>query len=155
MSRAMVVILAAMMFGAAPLEPERMPATPAPAPATQSVRFTTVDIRIDPKGKPLAAYQLEFVVGAGVKLAGIEGGDHAAFTAPPYYDPSAMSRNRVIIAALNTGPNLPSAAFRAARLHVQVNADESPDWQVKLIVASAADGSAIPATATLAEGAQR
>ena len=28
-------------------------------PATQSVRFATVDVRIDPSNHPLAAYQLE------------------------------------------------------------------------------------------------
>src|SRR4029079_17236793 len=93
----------------------------AAAPATdESVRFTTVDIRIDPAGKPLAAYQVEFIADASrVKLVGIEGGDHPAFTQPPYHDPPALSRNRVIVAAFNAGKDLPTAPFRAARLHLE------------------------------------
>jgi hypothetical protein len=133
----------------------------AAAPATdQAVRFTTVDVRIDPAGKPLAAYQVEFIADASrVKLVGIEGGDHKAFAPPPYYDPAALSRNRVIVAAFNTGNDLPTKSFRAARLHVQIsgsgNTSEKPKWEAKLIVASAADGTAIPAAAaSLSEGSE-
>ena len=63
----LAVIVALMMLAAAPATDE-------------AVRFTTVDIRIDPAGKPLAAYQVEFVADASrVKLVGIEGGDAAPF----------------------------------------------------------------------------
>jgi len=127
-------------------------------PATRSVRFTTVDVRIDPHGQSLAAYQVEFIAPPQVKLVGIEGGDHAAFKDPPYYDPAALTQSRVILAAFNTGSDLPKAAFRVARLHVQVesSSEQTPAWTVKLIVASSADGTTNPAaTATLAEGAQR
>ena len=123
--------------------------TLAAAPATdEAVRFTTVDVRIDPAGKPLAAYQVEFVADAArVKLVGIEGGGDKAFAQPPYYDPAALSQNRVIVAALNTGKELPQASFRAARLHVQVTGNEKPKWEAKLIVAAGADGEKIPAAA--------
>jgi hypothetical protein len=135
------------LIGAAP--PATTPAT------TPAIRFATVDIQLDPKGQSLAAYQLEVTEPSGnVKLAGIEGGDHPAFKDPPYYDPAALSRNRVILAAFNTRAELPTSPFRAARLHVQISGDLSPQWQVKLIVASAADGSAVPgASATVLEGA--
>jgi hypothetical protein len=128
------------------------------APSTdEAVRFTTVDVRIDPSGKALATYQVEFVADASrVKLVGIEGGDAAAFAQPPYYDPAALSQNRVIVAAFNTGKDLPHASFRAARLHVQITGKESPKWEAKLIVAADADGQKIPAaTASLSssEGA--
>ena len=127
------------------------------APATSeesAVRFATVDVMIDAKGKPLAAYQVEFIADANqVKLVGIEGGDHAAFKSPPYYDPAALSKNRVIVAAFNTGSDLPRSSFRAARLHVQITGSEKPKWEAKLIVAAAPEGSTIPATVTLQEGA--
>ena len=133
--------------------------SPAVTPATdESVRFTTVDIRIDPAGKALAAYQVEFVAAdvSRVKLVGIEGGDAAAFTQPPYYDPSALSQNRVIVAAFNTGRSLPSAPFRAARLHVQITGSETPKWEAKLVVAAGADGKTVPGAAvSLSEGAAK
>ena len=92
--------------------------------------------RIDPAGKPLAAYQIEFVADAShVKLVGIEGGDHAAFAQPPYYDPAALSRNRVIVAAFTTGKDLPTKSFRAARLHLEILGHSKPDWQAELITA--------------------
>lgn len=123
--------------------------TLAAAPATdESVRFAAIDVRIDPAGKPLAAYQIEFVADASrVKLVGIEGGDDKAFAQPPYYDPSALNQNRVIVAAFNTGKDLPHAAFRAARLHVQITGSQAPKWEAKLIVAAGADGQNIPAAA--------
>jgi hypothetical protein len=132
----------------------------AAAPATErGVRFTTVEVRIDPKGVPLAAYQVEFVADESVKLVGIEGGEHAAFKIPPYYDPAALSNHRVIIAAFNTSGDLPKSETRVARLHVQIsggnggNVEQTPDWTVKLMVASSADGKAIAgATAKLVEG---
>jgi hypothetical protein len=123
-------------------------------PSTQPVRFAAIDVRIDPQGQPLAAYQLEFVAPAEqVKLVGIEGGDHAAFKTPPYYDPSALSKNRVILAAFNTGSDLPKNETRVARLHVQItgSSEQTPDWTVKVMVASSSDGNAIAnASATLA-----
>ena len=127
----------------------------AASPSTdESVRFAVVDVRIDPSGRPLAAYQIEFIADANrVKLVGIEGGDHAAFAQPPYYDPAALSNSRVILAAFNTGSNLPTAAFRVARLHVQITVNEKPKWEAKLLVTAAADGSKIPSTVTLVEGA--
>jgi hypothetical protein len=126
----------------------------APATMDESVRFMTVDVLIDAKGKPLAAYQVEFVADPNrVKLVGVEGGENKSFSDPPYYDPAALSRNRVIVAAFNTTSDLPRARFRAARLHLQIIGSNQPTWEAKLIVAAAADGSSIPAAVTLAEGA--
>jgi hypothetical protein len=141
-ARALTLLLLALI-GAAPSESNE-PVSLAPA-STQSVRFATVDIRIDSKNHPLAAYQLEVSADSPhVKLAGIEGGEHAAFREPPYYDPAALNQNRIILAAFNTGSDLPAKEFRAARLHVQISGDVKPKWEVKLTVASASDGSAIP-----------
>ena len=41
----------------------------------QTVRFLSVDVFIDAKDAPLAAYQLEFTASPGVKIVGIEGRD--------------------------------------------------------------------------------
>jgi hypothetical protein len=130
----------------------------APATTDEAVHFTTVDIRIDPAGEALAAYQVQFIAAdaSRVKLVGIEGGDAAPFVQPPYYDPAALSQNRVIVAAFNTGKELPHGSFRAARLHVQIIASQPVKWEARLIVASDAEGRKIPgAVASLSEGAAR
>ena len=128
------------------------------APSTQAVHFAYVDVRIDPHDKPLAAYQIEFLADPNrVKLVGVEGGNHPAFVDPPYYDPAALSHNRVILAAFNTGSALPKQSFRAASLHLEVVGNEPPQWSAKLIVASDSDGTSIPVDVSVssAEGASR
>ena len=149
-SAVLILALALLVAAAAPTEHAEPPAAAPAAAATQSVRFATVDIRIDPKNAGLAAYQLEIVGDPQrVKLAGVEGGEHAAFRDPPYYDPAALSHNRIILAAFNTGSDLPEQPFRVARLHVQITGDAEPEFEVKLVVASTSNGGAVPgATAT-------
>jgi len=90
--KCIVLMLAFALLGAvAPTERTENPWIA--EPSTQSVRFATVDIRIDPKNHPLAAYQLEVTADSpNVKLAGVEGGEHAAFREPPYYDPAALNQ---------------------------------------------------------------
>src|SRR2546421_4945246 len=140
-------------LGVAPTPRERK--LPGSAATTRAARFTFVDIRIDAKGKPLAAYQVEFVADAQrVKLVGIEGGDVAAFAQPPYYDPAALSRNRVIVAAFNTGKDLPSKPFRAARLHLQISGESRPNWKAKLITAAGADGAVVQAGVNVGQGVE-
>ncbi|HYO11147.1 MAG TPA: hypothetical protein VER17_19435 [Tepidisphaeraceae bacterium] len=146
------------LLAAAPLDLQ--PASQLGEATSRPVRFATVDVRLDPKGQPLAAYQLEFVAPASVALVGIEGGDHAAFKQPPFYDPAALRNSRVILAAFNTAADLPRGETRVARLHVQIQgsaAEPLPQWSVKVIVASDAQGTTLPsATASLAsEGASR
>ena len=58
------------------------------------IRFQSVDIIVDSKDIPLAAYQLEMVAESGdVKIVGVEGGKHDAFRSAPYYDAAAMQRD--------------------------------------------------------------
>jgi hypothetical protein len=123
----------------------------------QPARFTTVDLFVDPRGQRLAAYQLEFVADpARVTLVGVEGGAHPAFTEPPYYDPAALSGNRVILAALNTGTDLPHERTRVATLHLRVVAGEGePTYQAKLEVAGNPEGNPIPADVAVGQGAKR
>jgi len=86
-------------------------------------RFTTFDVMVDPRNQPLAAYQLEIKTRQGnVQIVGIEGGSHAAFQQPPYYDPKALQKNRVILAAYNiqAAQNLPHTITRVATIHVSL-----------------------------------
>ena len=111
-----------------------------PDAVAPTVRFAAVDVYIDAGDRPLAAYQFELSASAGeFKIVGIEGGEHAAFAEPPYYDPAALSRDRVIIAAFNTGDDLPNGKVRVARVHVQVIGEPSPAYDVKLIVGHSRD----------------
>ncbi len=122
----------------------------------ERVRFEAVDIVLDSGDLPLAAYQFEFAAETGqITIVGIEGGDHAAFKEPPYYDPAALRNNKVIIAAFSTAKDLPSGRTRVARIHVQVAGDVEPEYAVVLKVAASPDGERIPATATALRGENR
>jgi hypothetical protein len=120
--------------------------------STGSVHFQAVDIFVDAKDIPLAAYQLEFKATNGnVKIVGIEGGEHSAFKEAPYYDPKAMQQERVIIAAFSTDANLPRGKTRVATIHLQIIGDQNPGYSVKLAVAADAGGNKTPADATFEE----
>jgi len=123
-----------------------------------SVRFIALDIYIDSGETPLAAYQFELTADSGsFKIVGLEGGEHTAFAKPPYYDKKALSdsranHDRVIVAAFDTGDDLPTGNTRVARVHVQITREPTPDFAVKLIVAASDDGEPIDATATCLQG---
>jgi hypothetical protein len=126
----------------------------APAEAQSSpTRFQAYDLLIDPKGKPLAAYQIEIAAEKGqVKIAGIEGGEHPAFRHPPAYDPKAMQQDHVMLAALSTEPpdKLPSGKTRVAVLHVMITGDP-PEFAVKCRAAGSAAAEKIAVETTLVE----
>jgi hypothetical protein len=135
-------------------------APPAPGPATApttsptdaSVRFGALDVFVDTGEEPLAAYQVEWKATAGdVTLVGIEGGEHAAYREPPYYDPKALSGGRVIVGAFNTGMNLPRGRTRVARLMVRVRGDVAPAYAATVQAAAGADARAIAAKVSVSE----
>jgi len=116
--------------------------------------FETVDVFVEPTDSPLAAYQLEFFAASGdVKIAGIEGGAHPAFAEPPFYDPKAMQRERVVLAAFSTdaAPNLPVGKTRVATIHVQVRGTNRPEFRIRLQTAANARGKTMAAEATFEE----
>lgn len=122
-------------------------------PAQAAIRFAWVDAYIDPQGKPLAAYQFELTArGADVTLIGIEGGEHPAFIQPPYYDPRANLQNRIVIAAFNTGDDLPKTRTRVARIMVRIRGGK-PAFSARLDVAGSTDAKPITASVTVSEGA--
>jgi hypothetical protein len=123
-------------------------------PGSDSVRFEAVDVFVDAKAAPLAAYQIEFSAKAGdVRIAGIEGGAHPAFATPPFYDPKAMQEERVILAAFSTdaASTLPSGRTRVATIHLQVRGATPPLFQINLQTAADARGNKTPAEAAFEE----
>lgn len=132
-----------------------------PAPPEPGVHFSAVDVFIDSGTHPLAAYQFELTVTAGdVKLVGVEGGEHPAFSPPPYYDPKALTQRRIIIAAFNTGADLPVRRTRVARLMVQSSGAVTPAYDARVQVAASPDAKDIQATISILnapapEGAER
>jgi hypothetical protein len=139
--------------------PYNSPATGQPVAGTlpaANVRFGYVDVYIDPRGTPLAAYQFELKVASGdVKIVGIEGGEHNAFREPPYYDPAALMNGRVILAAFNTGADLPATKTRVARVHVRIAGAEQPQYSISMEAAADASGRPIAVTASVTEGEDR
>ena len=123
-------------------------------PTVQSnVRFAPLHIYLDSGNKSLAAYQFELKAHAGqIKIVGVEGGQHKAFEGAPYYDPAALANDRIIIAAFNTGSELPKGRTRIATIHLQIIGDAEPDYELKLIVAGDADANEIPAKISFEKG---
>ncbi len=117
-------------------------------------RYWAMDVIVDADGKRLAAYQLEMTDPTGrTQIVGIEGGEHAAFSEPPYCDPAAMAQEgQVILAAFSTGKELPSGKTRVARLHLRTTGDGEPALRAKLVVAATADGRPFPAQVNIAAG---
>ena len=120
--------------------------------AKANIRFEAVEVYVDSGAKPLAAFQLEFRVEAGdAKIVGVEGGSHAAFREPPFYDPKALQQERVILAAFNTAKadQLPKNKTRVATIHLRISGRTEPEFSVKLKTAASVDGKKIPAKTTL------
>jgi hypothetical protein len=116
--------------------------------ATNTTRFLAVDVFVDSKTTPLAAYQLEFAVtNGGARIVGIEGGEHAAFAQAPFYDPKAMQQERVVLAAFSTNPEdkLPKGRTRVATIHLQVSGSGELKFQTKLQTAAGSRGEKLSA----------
>lgn len=122
--------------------------------AADAVRFAVYDVYIDPQGEPLAAYQISLSAPESeVKLVSIEGGEHKAFAEPPYYDPAAIQKSRVILAAFSTSPEsgLPRGMVRVASLHVQITGDGNPAFKVEMKKAGNAETQMIPVRVVVQE----
>jgi hypothetical protein len=116
--------------------------------------FRVIDIYLDSRGAPLAAYQLEFAdTNSVAKIVGIEGGESPAFSPPPYYDPKAMQQERVIIAAFSTNSpaELPHGRTRAATIHVQTSGTGEPRFELKLQAAADSTGTKLLVDASFEE----
>ncbi len=98
--------------------------------AKNAIRFESVDVFVDSGPQPLAAYQFELTApaepGFQSVIVGVEGGEHAAYASPPYYDPKALQNDRIIIASFSLAEELPTGRTRVARLHMQVRPAPAP-----------------------------
>jgi hypothetical protein len=142
-ARVLVAVLAALSLQAGAGTGQR-------PEARESGRFIAVDVYVDPQGEPLGAYQVEISDPSGVaQVVGIEGGDHPAYSEPPYYDPAALNAHRIILAAFSTSPRLPRTRTRVASIHCRVAGEQDPELRIRLEVAVAANGKRIPADAHL------
>jgi hypothetical protein len=130
--RAPLVGLCAVLAGAAQAQDA----------ATPAVRFAPVDVRVECEGGTLAAYQLELIVDGEARIVGVEGGEPEAFRAAPYYDPAALQRGRIVIAAFSTATALPSSSPRLLTLHLR-ETDQAPRHVLKVHASVDRDGQAI------------
>ena len=87
-----------------------------------------------------------------IKIVGVEGGEHPAFKEAPYYDPAALMNERIIIAAFNTGADLPTTRTRIATIHLQITGDAEPQYDLILTTAADTDGEEMAAKITLQTG---
>ena len=129
----------------------------------RKVRFAQLHIYLDSGNRALAAYQFELkatagrpaLAKAGVKIVGVENGEHPAFEEPPYYDPAALAKDRIIIAAFSTDENLPKGRTRITTIQLQIIGDAEPEYELELTVAGDANGNEIPAKITYEKGEQK
>lgn len=121
--------------------------------AAEPVRFIAVDVVLDPKGQPLAAYQIEIRAEPGVKIVGVEGGEHPEFRKAPHYDPNAIQTERLVAAAFTTAGSdkLPTGAIRILTLHLQTTNALAPQLQANLKLAAQPNAQKIKAQVTLKE----
>jgi hypothetical protein len=114
--------------------------------ADRTARFQAIDVFIDSGPHPLAAYQFELrAEREDVKIVGVEGGEHAAFVEPPYYDPAALASGRIVIAAFHTGDDLPAGRTRVATVHVRVAGEGEARFKAELTVSASTSGERIAA----------
>ena len=117
------------------------------------VRFVPLHIYLDPAGTALGAYQFELKVLTGkVQIVGVEGSNHKAFKKAPYYDPLALSRQRIVIAAYTTDADGPSKKTRIATVHLHITGDQEPEYELDLQVGADTEGHTINAIITLEQG---
>lgn len=150
MKRSFTFILLAVLLGVA-IGAGKDPAPPARSAPRSSANFVAMNLLIDPRGKPLACYQVEVVATGDATLAGIEGGEQSAYAAAPWYDPRALMGRRIIVAAFNTGNELPTQKTRVARLMFRVAGSATPTYDVKLQVAGSTDGKRMDADVSLVQ----
>lgn len=119
--------------------------------AGANMRFIAVEVRVDPLGSPLAAYQVEIVT-PGASLVGVEGGHNSAFADPPHYDPKALHATpgdeRVVLAAIGGEGALPSAESVVAVLHYAVPPGVELNPKCTLIAAGDAAAARLEARCT-------
>jgi len=158
-------IPAALTLAAALATPATFPDPDHPHPddlipvANPAQRFITVDVTLDSRQQPLAAYQFELTAslpGGRARIVGVEGGEHALMTDPPFVDPIIQQQGaeRVIVAWFNTAEadDLPVGKHRIATIHLMLEGDAAPNFTTELTVAATAGGQRIDADLSVQQG---
>jgi hypothetical protein len=114
---------------------------------SHAAQFRPVAVYVDSDDAALAAYQVE-IVADGADIVGVEGGEPAAFRDAPYYDPAALQGGRIIIAAFNTGTDLPRGKTRVATLHMR-ETSTTPEYEIKFVTAASSGGTPITPTVSV------
>lgn len=121
--------------------------------ADVGVRFGWVDIVLEAEdGAALGAWQVQLVDRAGAStLVGVEGGEHAAYREPAFYDPRALVEGeRIVLAAFSTAADLPRGKTRVARVHARM--DGVAEWSLRVVAAADGNGEVIEVRSSLVEG---
>ncbi len=121
------------------------------ADAAPQSSFMPVEVFLD-SPRPVAAWQFEFRDNNGaMKVVGIEGGGHPAYSRAPFYDREAVARGatRIVVAdySLAETNQLPSGRVRLATLHLMLEGE--PDFELRLVTATTSQGKAIDASIAL------
>jgi hypothetical protein len=134
------------------------PAAPRAGGASEA-RFVACDVEMDSGGSVLAAWQIEWrgtIAGGSVELVGVEGGAPGVYAGPAYYDPEALTHDRVVLGAFSTAKEegLPHGKTRVARLHLRVvgEADRKVEMSVRVMAAADAGGGKIEPTVSASLG---
>ena len=102
----------------------------------------------------MAAYQLKISdERAAVKILSVEGGEHASFAEAPKFDPKAIQRDVMKMAAfsLDVAEKLPSGRVRVASLHVEIGPGLTPEWKAVVEAAAGPKGKKISATVSISK----
>jgi hypothetical protein len=119
-----------------------------------AVEFAVFDLFVDAGEEKLAAYQLKISdERAAVKILSVEGGEHASFAEPPKFDPRAIQRDVIKIAAFSLDPaeKLPRGRVRVASLHVEIGPGLTPEWKATVAAAAGPKGKKISATVSISK----
>jgi hypothetical protein len=111
------------------------------AGAEKPAKFVAMDVLVDAGTQALGAYQVEINAGKAV-LVGVEGGE-GVYADAPFYDPAALAKGRVIVAAFHVGGDLPRGKVRIARVHWAIPEGAAPEITGKLVVATDGSGNQI------------
>jgi hypothetical protein len=117
-----------------------------------AAEFAVYDIYLDPQSEPIAAYQLKiWDKNAAIKILSVEGGEHPAFQKAPYFDPKAIQRDIIKLAAfhLGTSDELPARRTRIASLHVEIGPGLQPNLVIEIEAAARPGGKRILSQATI------
>jgi len=120
--------------------------------SARAAEFAVYDIYIDPHDEPIAAYQLKiWDKRAAIKIVSVEGGEHPAFQKAPYFDPKAIQRDVIKLAAFHAGKadELPRRKIRVASLHVEIGPGLNPNLAVSIEAAARPGGSRLDPVVTL------